>query len=141
MHRSLAALVASSLLGVIAVAALVTGVFFVFGAWTTQRAATGMAFDVGAIAALIIGVLTIGYAVLAALAAREEWLSRPTGAVFGLVVALVAVLASLVSLVEGRSQEAEELLYMAAGLGAGTALAVLVAARAESAGVTRDRTA
>lgn len=39
MQRTFASVVASSLLGVIAVAALVTGVFFYFGAWASQQAA------------------------------------------------------------------------------------------------------
>ena len=39
MQRTFASVVASSLLGVIAVAALVTGVFFYFGSWASQQAA------------------------------------------------------------------------------------------------------
>lgn len=129
MPRNLAALIAASLLGVIAVAALVTGVFFVFGAWATQETTgSGTAFDIGSVAATIIGVLTIGYAAFAGFAARDAWLARARGAAFGLIVGIVAILAAAVALLEGRSQESAALLYIAAGLGAGTVVAVLVAA-------------
>ena len=133
MQRTFASVVASSLLGVIAVAALITGVFFYFGAWASQQAAgTGTTLTVGTTAALILGTLTICYAAFAALAARDEWLARPRGFVYGLVVGLVAVLAAIVALLEGRTQESEALLYIAAGLGAGTTVALLVAAWTDS---------
>ena len=51
---------------------------------------------------------------------------------YGLVVGLVAVLAAIVALLEGRTQESEALLYIAAGLGAGTTVALLVAAWTDS---------
>ncbi|HET9416061.1 MAG TPA: hypothetical protein VFP30_00835 [Candidatus Limnocylindria bacterium] len=133
MQRTFATIVASSLLGVIAVAALVTGIFFFFGAWASQQAAaTGTVINVGTTAALIIGALTIGYAAFAAIAARDEWLTRPRGFVYGLVVAVVAVFAAIVALLEGRTQESEALLYIAAGLGAGTTVALLAAAWTDS---------
>ena len=133
MKRTLASLVASSLLGVIAVAALVTGVFFFFGAWASQQAAgSETIINVGTTAALIIGTLTIGYAAFAAFAARDEWLARPRGVVYGLVVAVLAILSAVVALLEGRPQQSEGLLYIAAGLGAGTTVALLVAAWNES---------
>jgi membrane-bound metal-dependent hydrolase YbcI (DUF457 family) len=133
MQRTFASVVASSLLGVIAVAALVTGVFFYFGAWAGQQAAgTGSIITVGTTAALILGTLTIGYATLAALAARDQWLARPRGFVYGLVVAVVAILAAVVALLEGRANESESLLYVAAGLGAGTMVALLIAAWTDS---------
>lgn len=133
MKRTMASLVASSLLGVIAVAALVTGIFFYFGAWASQESSgTGALGSVATVAAVVIGTLSIGYAAFAAFAARDEWLARPRGFVYGLVVAVVAVLAPVVPLLEGRTQETEVLLYIAAGLGAGTAVALLVAAWTDS---------
>jgi uncharacterized membrane protein len=133
MQRTFASIVASSLLGVIAVAALVTGVFFYFGAWVTQQApGTDTVSNVGTTAALILGTLTVGFSGFAAFAARDEWLARPRGVAYGLVVAIVAILASVVALLEGRPQESEALLYIAAGLGAGAAVAVLVAAWTQS---------
>ncbi|HET8776209.1 MAG TPA: hypothetical protein VFN76_00980 [Candidatus Limnocylindria bacterium] len=133
MQRNLASIVASSLLGVIAVAALVTGVFFYFGAWVAQQTpGTASIVDVGTTAALISGTLTIGYAAFAAFAARDEWLARPRAFVYGLIVALVAVLAAVVALVAGRANESEALLYIAAGLGSATAMALLVSAWTES---------
>lgn len=129
MRRSFATVVASSLLGVIAVAALVTGVFVIFGAWTTQQVGGAASYvNVGVTAAIVIGVLTIGYAGFAAFAARDEWLARPRGVVYGLVVAVVAILAAVIALLEGRAHESEALLYIAAGLGVGTTAALLVSA-------------
>ena len=124
-RRALTSLLASSLLGVIAVAAAVTGVLFVFGWWVSLEYGVGA----GAGAALVIGILILGYAALAAYAARDEYLDRPRAIVFGIIVAAVAVLASFVALLEGRANEAETLLYIAAGLGIVTLVAVLLSAR------------
>jgi hypothetical protein len=140
VNRSLASLVATSLLGVIAVAALVSGVLFFLGAWTIQRTEAGSPFEVGTVAALVVGGVTVAYAALAAFAAREEWLGRPLGAVLGLVVALAAILAAAVALLAGRSDGYEALLYIAAGLGAATAVAVLVATRPEAWTTAHDLT-
>ena len=124
-RRALTSVLASSLLGVIAVAAAVTGVLFVFGWWVSLE----HGFGVGAGAALVIGILILGYAAFAAWAARDEYLDRPRAIVFGVIVGAVAVPASLVALLEGRSNEAEMLLYIAAGLGIVTLVAVLLSAR------------
>jgi hypothetical protein len=118
-RRTLTSLLASSLLGVIAVAAGVTGVLSVFGWWVSLEHGVG----VGASAALVIGVLILAYA------ARDEYLARPRAIVLGIIVAAVAVLASLVALLEGRSNEAENLLYIAGGLGIVTLVVVLLSAR------------
>jgi len=124
-RRTLTSLLASSLLGVIAVAAGVTGVLSVFGWWVSLEHGVG----VGASAALVIGVLILAYAAFAAYAARDEYLARPRAIVLGIIVAAVAVLASLVALLEGRSNEAENLLYIAGGLGIVTLVVVLLSAR------------
>jgi hypothetical protein len=96
-----------------------------FGWWVSLEHGVG----VGASAALVIGVLILAYAAFAAYAARDEYLARPRAIVFGIIVAAVAVLASLVALLEGRSNEAENLLYIAGGLGIVTLVVVLLSAR------------
>jgi hypothetical protein len=125
--RSQVPFLATALLGVIAVSAFVAGVFILFGAWVTQHDAGGGLFDeVGTVGATLVGVLTIVFALLAALAAHEEWLGRPRGRMLGLVVAIVAVLTAVVVLLVGNVDGRESLFYVAAALGVVTALPLLV---------------
>jgi len=53
----------------------------------------------------------------------------------GIIVAAVAVLSSVVALLEGRANEAETLLYLAAGLGVVTLFVVLISARRVAGGM------
>ncbi|HET9614117.1 MAG TPA: hypothetical protein VFP22_04820 [Candidatus Limnocylindrales bacterium] len=124
-ERSITTLIGTALLGVLAVAALVAGVFILFGGWVIWRGA-GTVDDVATVAAVLTGLLTIGLGVVAGFAAHEEWLGRPRGRMLGIVVALVALLAAVVPLVTGRTSGNDELFYLAAGLAVLTAIPLLV---------------
>jgi hypothetical protein len=126
-YRSQATLVATSLLGVVAMSAFVAGVFIVFGAWVVARGGGGGALDdVGAVGAGLIGVLTIAFGVVATAAAHEAWLGRPRGRMLGLVVAIVALLAAVVPLLVGRLDGTQPLFYLLGGLAVVTAVLLIV---------------
>jgi cytochrome bd-type quinol oxidase subunit 2 len=131
--RSLPALVAAALLGVIAVAAVVTGALMFFGAWATSAALDGQARDLGTAAAILIGALTVAFGIFAALAAREEWMARPRGLVLGLTVGIVMVIAAAAALLTARTTAGTDaLLGIAIAIGAATATAVLLDARSDA---------
>jgi len=126
-HRSQVTLVATSLLGVVAMSAFVAGVFILFGAWVVARGAVGGALDdVGAVGAGLIAILAVAYGVVATVAAHEEWLGRPRGRMLGLVVAVVALLAAVVPLLVARLNGNEPLFYLLGGLALVTAVSLLV---------------
>ena len=78
--RSQAVLIGTSLLGVIAVCAIVVGVFLLFGAWTIWRGVETRGLDgVGVAGALMLGLLSIAFGAMAVAAAYEEWLGRAPG--------------------------------------------------------------
>jgi amino acid transporter len=123
-------LVGSSLLAVLAAAALVLAVLMFFAAWATGSELTGWVANIGTVAVLVFAILFLVYAGVAAYAVREEWRARPLGRMLGLAVAVIAMLAAAVTLVMGNATEATELLYMAIALGAVTAVAMLLPDRA-----------
>jgi hypothetical protein len=125
LRRSLS-LIASSLLGVLSVAGLVTGAFMLFGAWVIRLESTGHGHEIGTGAAILVGGLLIGFAGLAAIAAREEWRGAPHGRVLGLIVGLVAALAAATALLVGHVGESRPLLYVAIAIAA-TAIVALLA--------------
>jgi hypothetical protein len=126
-YRSLATLVATSLLGVVAMSAFVAGVFILFGAWVVARGAVGGApGDVGAVGAGIVAILAIAFGVVATAAAHEAWLGRPRGRMLGLVVSVVALLAAVVPLLVARVNGNEPLFYLLGGLAVVTAVSLLV---------------
>jgi hypothetical protein len=126
-YRSQATLVATSLLGVVAMSAFVAGVFILFGAWVVASGVVGGALDdVGAVGAGLIGVLAIAFGVVATIAAREAWLGRPRGRMLGLVVAVGALLAAIVPLLVARVNGNEPLFYVLGGLAVVTAASLLV---------------
>jgi energy-converting hydrogenase Eha subunit B len=86
------------------------------------RAARGR----GSVGTAIIGVFTLAYALSATVAAREEWLGRPLGRLIGLVVALVALFATIVCLLVVDLHEIEPAFYIAGAVGVLTAIALLV---------------
>jgi hypothetical protein len=116
-QRSTAVTVAAALLGVIAVAAYVTGVLFMFAAWAANEVVIGSFNDIGSVATVVIGLLILVYGGLATYAARKEWTERPVGRVMGLIVALVLVLTSVIVLTVGEPADGTPLLAIAAGLG------------------------
>jgi hypothetical protein len=122
----LARLIGSSLLAVIAASAVVLAAMMFFAAWATGSQLGGWVADVGTIAVLVIATLALGYAVLAAYAAREEWRARPLGRMLGLAVAIIAVLAAGTTLLVGNVAESTLLLYLAMGLGVATAIPLLL---------------
>jgi hypothetical protein len=126
--RSQAALVGASLLGVIAVCAIVVGVFLLFGAWTIWRGVeTHGLDDVGLAGAVMLGVLSIAFGAIAVGAAYEEWLGRAVGRMLGLIVAVVVVLSAVVTLLVANVDSATEpLLYLLGGLGIVTAIPLLI---------------
>jgi hypothetical protein len=124
--RTLRTLVASALLGVIAVASLVSGAFMFFAAWATRSVLDGPASELGTGAAALIGVLLIGFSGLAAISARDTWQRRPYAGVLGLLVGIVTTLAAAVTLVVATVTIADALYYAAIGLGIITTVAVLV---------------
>jgi hypothetical protein len=123
---SMARVIATSLLGVIAVTGLVLGVLLLFAAWVTNSTLSGWVGDTSTVAVVIIAILSLAYALLAGIAARSEWLGRRAGRPLGLIVALVAVLAAVSTLLVGNVDESASLLYLAAGLGVLTAIPLLV---------------
>lgn len=125
-HVPLVRLIGSSLLAVIAASALVLAALMFFAAWATGSQLSGWVADVGTVAVLIVAALSLGYAILAAYAAREEWRARPLGRMLGLAVALIAVLAAGTTLVVGNVAESTVLLYLAIGLGVATAIPLLL---------------
>ncbi len=116
-RRSMAVTAATALLGVIAVAAYVTGVLFLFAAWAANEVVIGKFNDIGSVATMVIGLLILVYGGLATYAARKEWTGRPVGRVMGLIVALVLVLTSVMVLTVGEPGDGTPLLAIAAGLG------------------------
>ena len=130
-HRAIAPLLASSLLGVTALAALVGGIACIFGAWANQMVSVGFVRDVGTAGSLITGVLLLAFAAMAAMAARDEWLERPRGTALGLVVAIATVLAAVVAMLQVSDSRWDTVFFVAAGLGIVTTVTILLAARAE----------
>lgn len=124
--RPLSSLVASSLLGVIALASLVTGALILFGAWATQVELVGPVSDIGTAGAALIGTLALAFGVFAALAARDVWTARPRGRVLGLVTGLATVLAAASTLIVGSVDDVEPLLFSAVALGIASVVSVLV---------------
>jgi hypothetical protein len=124
--RGLSTVVASSLLGVISMAAVVSAAFVLFGAWVAGRGDTGLAIGVGVAGAALVGVLLLGFGILAGLAARDTFRNRARGAVLGLVTSITAILAATAALLEGSTTTAEVLLYIAIGLGVAALAAVIV---------------
>ena len=122
--RSLATTVASALLGVIAIASLVTGAFMGFAAWTISGDTGLTGRDPGFVAVSLIGALLVGFGLFAAVAARDEWEVRPRGRLLGLVVGLVAALAATTALLMTPTGTSMPLLAVAVALGVAAALAV-----------------
>lgn len=101
----MARLVGSSLLAVIAAAALVLAALMSFAAWATGSQLTGWVADAGTAAVVIIAVLAVAYAALAAYATWQTWRARPLGRMLGLAVAIIAVLAAGTTLLMGTASE------------------------------------
>ena len=129
--RSQAALIGTSLLGVIAVCAVVVGVFLLFGAWTIWRGEDTSGLEgVGLAGAIMLGVLSLGFGAIAVAAAYEEWIGRAVGRMLGLVVAVVVVLTAVVTLMVGNiDTDTEPLLYVLGALGVVTAIPLIVPER------------
>jgi hypothetical protein len=125
-HQSQAVLVSSALLGVLAVAAFVSGVFVLFGSWILANDSGGSVQDIGAAAAAITGAVTLAFASLAGFAAHDEWLGRPRGRVLGLAVAVAGAIGAAVPLLVGKLHGTEPLFYIAIGLAVVTAIALLI---------------
>ena len=64
-----------------------------------------------------LAVLVVAYGLLAAWAARDEWLGWDRGRLLGLIAAGVAVLVAVVALLSADLRGQEPLLYILAGLG------------------------
>jgi uncharacterized membrane protein len=126
--RSQAAVIGTALLGVIAICAVVVGVFLLFGAWTMWRGEVTSSLDeVGVAGAVMLGVLSIAFGAMAAAASYEEWVGRAVGRMLGLIVAVVVVLAAVVTLLVANIDSATEpLFYVLGGLGIVTAIPLLV---------------
>lgn len=125
-HVPIARLVGSSLLAVIAAAALVLAALMALAAWATSSQRSGWVADAGTAAVLIIAALAVAYAALAAYATWQTWRARPLGRMLGLAVAIIAVLAAGTTLLVGSAGESALLLYLAIGLGVVTAIPMLL---------------
>jgi len=125
-HVPLVRLVGSSLLAVIAAAALVLAALMSFAAWATGSSLTGWMADAGTVAVLIIAGLAVAYAALAAYATWETWRARPLGRMLGLAVAIIAILAAVTTLLVGNAGESALLLYLAIGLGVAAAIPMVL---------------
>lgn len=124
-HIPLARLLASALLGILAVIAVVFAVLMFFTAWTLGSDGAGLG-DVGVAWIITMAVLVVAYGLLAAWAARDEWLGWARGRLLGLIVAGVAVLAAVIALVSADLRGQEPLLYVLAGLGVVTIVPLLL---------------
>ena len=128
-HRSIAAVVASALLGVISAAAIVTAAFLALGAWATSASIDGAAGGIGAVAALLIAALPFGLSALAGWTARDAWLGRERALPLGLMVSTMTVIGALAAVVAGDAGRSTVLLYAAIAVGAATIVALLAGAR------------
>lgn len=138
MHRTTAQALASALLGVLAIAALISGTLFLLGAWATGQLPNATpVFRIGTATSALIGILTLGLAALAGSAARDVWALRPRGTVIGLVASIVALLGTGVPLVTGAGAGSPALLALGVGVSAVTTavvgIALLQATRSEGA--------
>lgn len=124
-RHHVATVLASSLLGVIAVASIITGAFMFFGAWVIEIDTIGRIPDVGTGAAIFIGTLAVAFGVVAALAARDVWEARARGQVLGLITGLVTVLAAASALMVGDVDSARPLLLSAVAVGLLASIAVV----------------
>lgn len=115
-HVPTSRLLASALLGILAIAAVVIAVLMVFAAWTIGSDGQGFG-DAGVAWVITLAVLVVAYGLMAAWAARDEWLGWARGRLLGLIVAGVAVLVAIVALVAADVRGQEPLLYILAGLG------------------------
>ncbi|HET7140984.1 MAG TPA: hypothetical protein VFJ03_00720 [Candidatus Limnocylindria bacterium] len=119
-------LASASMLGILAVAAVVTGVIFLFGAWVISDSSWAVFSDVGGTAVLLIALLIIAYGLLDAISAWMVWTDRPAGRVLGIISGLIAVLAAAAAILMGRSGDALPMLWIAMVIGALAALPLLV---------------
>jgi hypothetical protein len=127
-RSSVVRLIGSSLLAVLATAALVIAVFLYFAAWVTGTEMTGWVADVGTVAVVITASLALVYGLVAAYGAWATWRDRSIGRMIGLAASIVAILASGTTLLVGEVAGREPLLYVAMGLGAVTAVTMIVPA-------------
>ncbi|HEX6128993.1 MAG TPA: hypothetical protein VF071_08240 [Candidatus Limnocylindria bacterium] len=121
-------LLASALLGILAVIAVVFAVLMFFAAWTIGSDGRGFG-DAGVAWILTLAVLVVAYGLMAAWAARDEWLGWARGRLLGLIVAGVAVLAAVLALVTADLRGQEALLYILAGLGLLTIVPLIIPER------------
>ncbi|HET7521544.1 MAG TPA: hypothetical protein VFK61_08425 [Candidatus Limnocylindria bacterium] len=126
VRHSPATLGAAALLGTLAVAALVTGILFVFGAWVITDGSWAIAGNVGGAAAALLAALILGYGLLTAIAAWELWTDRPAGRLLGLMSGIIAILAAATALLVGDADEAVPLLWIAMALGAAVVFPLLL---------------
>ena len=124
-RQSTGTLISASLLGTLAVAGVVSGALFVFAAAVVGDDAFAFAPSVTGWGPLLIGLLLLGYAALAASAARLLWIGRPAGRLLGVVVGIVALLAATAGVLLGEIGESAPLLWIAAGLGVATVAPLL----------------
>jgi peptidoglycan/LPS O-acetylase OafA/YrhL len=115
-HLPLTRLLASALLGILAAVAVVFAVLMLFAAWTIGSDGPGLG-NAGVAWMLTLAVLVVAYGLLAAWAARDEWLGWDRGRLLGLIAAGVAVLVAVVALFSADLRGQEPLLYILAGLG------------------------
>ena len=115
-HVPVTRLLASALLGILAAVAVVFAVLMLFAAWTIGSRGPGLG-DPGVAWMLTLAVLVVAYGLLAAWAARDEWLGWDRGRLLGLIAAGVAVLVAVVALLSADLRGQEPLLYILAGLG------------------------
>lgn len=116
-HRSIPAVVASALLGVISAAAIVTAAFLALGAWAISASIDGAAGGIGAIAVTVIAALLFGLSVLAGWTGRDVWQGRERALPLGLMVSTITVLAAIAAIVAGDAGRSTPLLYGAIGFG------------------------
>jgi hypothetical protein len=128
-RHSPATLIAVSLLGTLAVAGVVTGILFLFGAWVITDGTWAVLGDVGSAAATLLAGVIVAYGLFAAIAAWMLWTGRAAGRVLGLMTGVLAILAAATGLVMGRTDDAVPLLWIAMAIGAAVVVPLLLPER------------
>lgn len=129
VRHSAVALGAASLLGTLAVAAVVTGILFLFGAWVITDGSGALFGNVGGAAATLLGGVIVAYGLFAAIAAWMLWNDRPAGRLLGMMTGIIAILAAATALLVGDADEAVPLLWIAMALGAAVVFPLLLPER------------
>jgi hypothetical protein len=121
-QRSQLMIIATSLLGVLAVAILVSAVFILFGAWVLGTGSGPGDDHVATFATILVGLLALALGLVATIAVRDEWLGLERGRMLGIMVAVIVLIVVIAALIVGRLHGSEPLFIVGGGLAVVTAV-------------------